>query len=144
MTKDVTRRWFPALLILCAATAVEAQELDYIDEDSHRTTGAVWTEVSAVKVLPYDLSLGLDAGFRTDDWFNEASRYDFGLGLSWKPGKHWKFGVGYTFIMKHYPIETAKKNGQARMTVLAPGGAFLELRRLELLTSSLQSWRSTS
>ncbi len=26
----------------------------------------------------------------------------------------------------------------------APGGAFLELRRLELLTSSLQSWRSTS
>ena len=114
MTKDVTRRWFPALLILCAATAVEAQELDYIDEDSHRTTGAVWTEVSAVKVLPYDLYLGLDAGFRTDDWFNEASRYDFGLGLGWKPGKHWKFGVGYTFIIKHYPIETAKKNGQER------------------------------
>ncbi len=29
-------------------------------------------------------------------------------------------------------------------SILAPGGAFLELRRLELLTSSLQSWRSTS
>ena len=32
----------------------------------------------------------------------------------------------------------------SRMSILAPGGAFLELRRLELLTSSLQSWRSTS
>ena len=32
----------------------------------------------------------------------------------------------------------------ARMVFPAPGGAFLELRRLELLTSSLQSWRSTS
>ena len=32
----------------------------------------------------------------------------------------------------------------SRMSILAPGGACLELRRLELLTSSLQSWRSTS
>lgn len=85
-------------------------ETGYTTDEATRTTGALWTGVSAVKVLPYNLSLGLDAGFRTDDGFNEASRYDIGLSLVWKPSKHWKFGVGYTFLMKHYRQEVATKN----------------------------------
>ena len=93
------------------------EDVDYIsDADGGRTTGAVWTEIGATKLLPYNLSIGLDAGFRTDDWFKQASRADIGLGLSWKPNKHWKFGVGYTFLMKRYPTETAYKQYQATET----------------------------
>ena len=92
-------------------------EVDYVsDNEGARTTGAVWTEVGFTKVLPYDLTLGLDAGFRTDDWFNDASRADIGLGLSWKPNKHWKVSVGYTFIMKHYRSETERKTVQENST----------------------------
>lgn len=94
------------LIITCVHA--RAQE-DYVSDAAGQTTGGLWTEVGATKVLPYDLTLSLDAGFRTNDWFNEADRFDVGLGLGWKPGKHWKFGVGYTFIMKHYPTETAHK-----------------------------------
>ena len=99
------------LILLMMPVALMAQEVDYVsDNDGGRTTGAVWTEVGATKVLPYNLSLSLDAGFRTDDWFNEASRFDIGLGLSWKASKHWKFGVGYTFIDKYYISETEHKS----------------------------------
>ncbi len=83
---------------------------DYVSEDAGKTTGGLWTEVGATKVLPYNLTLGLDAGFRTNDWFDEVGRVDVGLGLGWKPTKHWKFGVGYTFLMKHYSQETAHKS----------------------------------
>jgi len=85
-------------------------ETGYTSDESTQTTGAVWTELGATKVLPYNLSLGLDVGFRSNDWFNEASRWDIGLGLSWKPTKHWKFGVGYTLLFKHYPQEVGTKN----------------------------------
>ena len=95
---------------MMSPVALSAQEADYVsDNESGRTTGAVWTEIGATKILPYNLSLGLDAGFRTDDWFNEASRFDIGLGLSWKASKHWKFGISYTFIDKYYRTETATK-----------------------------------
>ena len=102
------------ILLLMALAAmplvIVAQEPDYVsDLDGGRTTGAVWTELGATKVLPYNLSLGLDAGFRTDNWVSDASRFDVGLGLSWKPTKHWKFGVGYTFLMKYYPVETERR-----------------------------------
>ena len=86
-----------------------AMAQDYVSDDAGRTTGAVWTEVGFTKLLPYDLSIGVDAGFRTDDWFKEANRADIGVGLSWKPNKHWKIGVGYTFLMKHYRTETERK-----------------------------------
>jgi len=94
------------ILLICAQARAQA---DYVSDDAGKSTGAIWTEVSATKVLPYDLSIGLDAGFRTNDWFNEASRVDIGLSLAWKPSKHWKFGLGYTFIMKHAAEETAHK-----------------------------------
>lgn len=89
-----------------------AMAQDYVSDDAGRTTGAVWTEVGFTKLLPYDLSIGVDAGFRTDDWFKEANRADIGVGLSWKPNKHWKIGVGYTFLMKHYRTETERKTTQ--------------------------------
>lgn len=115
--QSVLRLSFGACLwvvFLLMPLSLHAQdEVDYVsDNDGARTTGAVWSEVGFTKVLPYDLSLGLDAGFRTDDWFNEASRADIGLGLSWKPNKHWKVSVGYTFIMKHYRSETERKTVQ--------------------------------
>jgi len=100
-----------ATLFLCCAIAQGMAQTDYVSDDAGSSTGGIWTEISAAKILPYDLTLDLEAGFRTNEWFDEASRYNLGVGLNWKPAKHWKFGVGYTFIMKHYPLETAYKNG---------------------------------
>ena len=98
-----------ALGTACALCPAKAQT-DYVADDAGQTAGAIWTEVGATKVLPYNLSLGLDAGFRSNQWLDQADRFDIGLGLGWKPTKHWKFGVGYTFLMKHYPSETAHKS----------------------------------
>ncbi len=100
------------MLVLPLAAMAQEDEVDYVSDDAARTTGAVWTEVGVTKLLPYDLSIGVDAGFRTDDWFNEASRADIGVGLNWKPNKHWKVGVGYTFLMKYYRTETERKTTQ--------------------------------
>lgn len=105
---SVRRLLLPGLLLLICSH-VRAQD-DYVVDNAGQTTGGLWTEVSTVKVLPYNLSFGIDAGFRTNEWFNEANRFDVGLGLDWKPTKHWKFGIGYTFLMKHYPAETAHKS----------------------------------
>lgn len=92
------------------ASAQESTD-EYVSEDEGtRTVGAVWTEVGATKLLPYNLTLGIDAGFRSDEWFRSADRFDVAVGLSWKPSKHWKFGVGYTFISKHYGSETEHKS----------------------------------
>ena len=103
------KRILIAALCLCGAALPGFAQAEYVSEDTGKTTGGLWTEIGLTKVLPYDLSLGLDAGFRTNEWFDEANRFDIGLGLDWKPSKHWRFGVGYTFIMKHYPLENAHK-----------------------------------
>ena len=95
--------------MLCLTTATVFAQDDYVSDDGSRTTGGLWTELGATKLLPYNFSLGLDAGFRTNEWFDEANRYDISLGLDWKPTKHWKFGVSYTFLMKHYPVEKEHK-----------------------------------
>ena len=99
----------PLLLLALAVALPVAAQSDYVSDDAGKTTGGLWTEIEATKVLPYDLSLGLDAGFRTNEWFSEANRFDVSLGLNWKPVKHWKFGIAYTFIMKHSPLENAHK-----------------------------------
>lgn len=92
---------------------VHAQETDVVDyvsdNEGGRTVSQVWTEVGVTKVLPHNLSLGFDVGFRTEDWFKDASRFDIGVSLNWKASKHWKFGVGYTFINKHYISEIERK-----------------------------------
>lgn len=68
--------------------------------------GAVWTEVGVTKVLPYNFSLEAGVGFRSFDWFEDANRIDATLGLEYKLGKYLKFGLGYTFIEKHYLTES--------------------------------------
>ena len=96
--------------MFCLTIVTAFAQDEYVSDEGGQTTGGLWTELGATKVLPYNLSIGLDVGFRTNEWFDEANRFDIGLGLDWKPTKHWKFGVGYTFLMKHYPIETARKS----------------------------------
>ena len=103
------KRILLSLLMLCAAIPIAVAQDDYVGDEGTRTTGDLWTELGVSKVLPYNLSVGIDAGFRTNEWFDEASRFDIGLGLDWKPTKHWKLGVGYSFLMKHYPLELAYK-----------------------------------
>lgn len=103
------KRILLAACLCCAAVQQGAAQTDYVSDDAGKTAGALWTEIGATKVLPYNLSLGLDAGFRTNEWFNEADRFDVSLGLDWKPAKHWKFGISYTLLFKHYPQETAHK-----------------------------------
>lgn len=97
-------------LLLCLTTAAAFAQDEYISDEGTQNTGGLWTELGATKVLPYNLSVGLDAGFRTNEWFDEANRFDISLGMDWKPTKHWKFGVSYTFLMKHYPELTEYKN----------------------------------
>lgn len=84
------------LLVLLATLplAMQAQDTE--------NYGAVWTEVGVTKVLPYDLSIDAGIGFRSLDWFDEANRFDASLGISYKLGKYFKFGLGYTFIERHY------------------------------------------
>ena len=102
LSNQVKNKKFLLLILIMVCAYARAEEV--VDDDT-KTTGGLWTEIGATKVLPYNLSVGLDAGFRTNEWFDEASRYDVGASLSWKASKHWKLGVGYTFLMKHYPYE---------------------------------------
>lgn len=91
------KRYF--LCILCTlCVSVHAQDTE--------NYGAIWTEVGVSKALPYNLSLDVDAGFRSIDWFNNANRFDIGVGLSYKLGKYLKFGLSYTFIERHFLSET--------------------------------------
>lgn len=77
--------------------------------DKTENAGAVWTELGVSKSLPYNLSVDLDLGYRTIDWFEDSYRSDIGLGINYKLNRHWKFSLGYAFIMKKYPIETNYK-----------------------------------
>ena len=88
------RRLLLMLQLIALPLAASAQETENF--------GAVWTEVGVTKVLPYNFSLEGGIGFRTFDWFNDANRFDASLGLSYKLGKYFKFGLSYTFIEKHY------------------------------------------
>lgn len=76
----------------------------YAGEDTENT-GALWTEVGVTKSLPYNLSIDASVGHRTLDWFDWSSRWDVGAGINYKLGKHFKFGLSYTFIDKHYQEE---------------------------------------
>ena len=81
-------------------------------DDDTENSGAIWTEVGISKALPYNLSLDLDLGYRTQDWFNESDRYNVGLSLSYKMNKHWKFSAGYSFIMKRSVKSVTHKTTQ--------------------------------
>ena len=85
--------------VLCVSTYAQDTE----------NYGAVWTEVGATKVLPYNLSLEGGVGFRTLDWFHDANRFDASIGLGYKLGKYLKFGLSYTFIERRYLEKTEYK-----------------------------------
>ena len=98
----MTRRYLIAALLLLPLP-MAAQTTD----DGTENHGAVWTEVGVTKVLPYNWSVEAGIGFRTLDWFDHANRFDASIGVGYKLGKHLEFGLGYTFIERHY-LETAK------------------------------------
>ena len=115
--QSVLRLSFGACLwvvFLLMPLSLHAQdEVDYVSDNAEtKTDCGYWREISAVKIFPYDLSLSVDAGYRTGENFQEFNRADIGVGLSWKPNKHWKVGIGYTFITKHYLKETERKTVQ--------------------------------
>ena len=104
------RRKLLVLFAVLPLTICAQDEVDYVsDNEGTRTDYALWQEVGLVKLLPYDFSLSIDAGYRTEDNFRDFGRGDVGLSLNWKANKYWKFGVGYTFITKHYLTETERK-----------------------------------
>ncbi len=88
-------------------------------DDETENTGAVWTEVSVTKALPYNLSIEGSLEHRTIDWFDWSSRVSVGAGLNYKVNKYLKLGLSYTFIEKHFQQEvkdhysssTGKYNG---------------------------------
>ena len=96
-------------------------------DDDTENTGAVWTEVGISKALPYNLSLDLDLGYRTQNWFSESERYNVGLGLSYKMNKHWKFSAGYSFIMKRSPESVTHKTTQGYEYKYAVPGDVVEI-----------------
>ena len=115
--QNVLRLSFGACLwvvFLLMPLSLHAQdEVDYVSDNAEtKTDCGYWREISAVKIFPYDLSLSVDAGYRTGENFQEFNRADIGVGLSWKPNKHWKVGIGYTVITKHYLKETERKTVQ--------------------------------
>lgn len=98
------KRYIP-LLFLLLHTTLHAQDT--------QNSGAVWTDVGITKVLPYNLSVDADFGFRSFDWFNHANRFDVSLGVNYKLGKYFKFGLSYTFIERHYLEETKMNYGNS-------------------------------
>lgn len=98
--------FFLALLPFSLSPLLFAQETENI--------GALWTEVGVTKALPYNLSIDASIEHRTLDWFDESSRFNTGLGINWKATKHWKLGMGYTFILKHSPREVTYKQSLER------------------------------
>ena len=92
------KRLILALLLLSPTLLLADNETE--------NTGAVWTEVSVTKALPYNLSIEGSLEHRTIDWFDWSSRMSAGLGLEYKVNKYLKLGLGYTFIAKHNQEET--------------------------------------
>ncbi len=91
-----------ALLITIPALAQSNETTNY---------GAIWTDIGVSKALPNNFSISLDAGFRTIDWFDNANRFDIGIGGDYKLGKHLKFGLSYTFIQRHFLEESEDHYG---------------------------------
>ena len=98
-------------LLLAWPLTLQAQDTDvsYVDNDSKSSSAGLWTELEASKTLPYNLSLDFGGGLRTNEWFDQVSRWDLSVGLGYKPFKGWKFGFTYAFIMKQYDAQTASK-----------------------------------
>lgn len=66
----------------------------------------IWTGIGAEKKLPAGFSIDAGIGFRAEDNLNSAARWDFNVGLGYKPCKNIKFGAGYVLIRDHSLLET--------------------------------------
>lgn len=93
-----------ATMVALLTTAVAQAQTD---ETSNY--GAVWTDIGVSKALPKNFSVDFDAGFRTFDWLENASRFDLSAGVGYKLGKNLKFGLSYTFIRRRFLGETTYK-----------------------------------
>ena len=61
----------------------------------------LWGELGFQKSLDKHFSLESSIGLRTDDNLHSVSRIDLGTGLSYKPIKGLKLGVGYVFLLNN-------------------------------------------
>ena len=96
--------------VLCAAIAASMLSSTALAQSDETTNyGAVWTGIGVSKSLPHNLSLDIDAGYRTLDWLDHTNRFDAGVGLNYKISKYFKLGLSYTFIRRHYMEETEYK-----------------------------------
>lgn len=83
------------LLLLFAMTAAPALADDF----------GVWTSAEVQKDISKQFSIDGGFGFRAEDKLRQASRWDFSLGLTYKPVKFLSMSAGYTFIHDYSPTE---------------------------------------
>ena len=69
-------------------------------------TFGLWTEAGITKRIDQHFSFEAGVGYRANDNLRSSSRFDFGLGINYKPVKGLKMGVGYVLIDQHNPTET--------------------------------------
>ncbi len=94
--------------IITAITAAMLAAMPLLAQETS-SYSALWTDLSVAHPLPYGLTVDAGLGFRTLDALENANRFDANIGLDYKIGKHFKVGVSYTFIYRHYLSETEYK-----------------------------------
>lgn len=87
------------LLLLFALTATPALADDF----------GLWTSAEVQKDLTKTFSIDGGFGFRAEDKLRQASRWDFSLGMTYKPVKFLSMSAGYTFIHDYTPTEAEEK-----------------------------------
>ncbi|MBR6338854.1 MAG: DUF2490 domain-containing protein [Alloprevotella sp.] len=83
------------LSVLCACLLMAMPRL--VAQDKF----GLWGELGFQKSLDKHFSLESSIGLRTDDNLHSVSRIDLGTGLSYKPIKGLKLGVGYVFLLNN-------------------------------------------
>ena len=88
-----------ALVILCGFATLTA----LADSDS-----GLWLGTDFSKDFGKQWSVNANAGFRAAENWKRESRWDFGLGVDYKPVKFLKLGAGYDFITDRKPREATE------------------------------------
>ncbi len=58
----------------------------------------IWTDVQITKTLPYGVSLSVGGEFRANENLQNVDRWSGSFGIDYKPVKHLKLGVSYSFL----------------------------------------------
>lgn len=66
----------------------------------------IWTGIGVEKKLPANFSVDAGVGFRAEDNLNSVARWDFNVGVGYKPCKFLKLGAGYVLIRDHSLLES--------------------------------------